>query len=207
MMLNYYYSPSSWAKPPPFLLSEPCKCCSATTQSPPTSEHSSVFIFSLISEHWLCLIQVIFPNVSMSTHTVHLIWSSHYACPIHLYTLLFNLDPRKEGLVGNVRLKGSLGCTDHLMVEFKILRAARRAHSKLTALDFRRADVSLFRGLLSRVARDKALEGRGAQESCVIFRDRLLQAQERWHPNKEVRQKTPEGCMDEQGACAQTPAQ
>ena len=34
------------------------------------------------------------------------------------------------------------------MVEFKILRAARRAHSKLATLDFRRADFGLFRELL-----------------------------------------------------------
>ncbi|GAB0183659.1 nucleoside diphosphate kinase 6 [Grus japonensis] len=46
----------------------------------------------------------------------------------------------KEGLVGNVKVKGSLGCSDHEMVEFKILRAVRRVHSKLTTLDFRRAD-------------------------------------------------------------------
>ncbi|PKU44186.1 protein scribble hypothetical protein [Limosa lapponica baueri] len=45
----------------------------------------------------------------------------------------------KEGLVGNVKLKGSLGCSDHEMVEFEILRAVKRAHSKLTTLDFRRA--------------------------------------------------------------------
>ncbi|MCQ4078456.1 hypothetical protein FK519_27115 [Klebsiella pneumoniae] len=68
----------------------------------------------------------------------------------------------KEGLVGNVELKGSLGCSDHEMVEFKILRAARRVHSKLTTLDFRRADFGLFRDLLGRVPWDKALEGRGA---------------------------------------------
>ena len=84
----------------------------------------------------------------------------------------------KEGLVGNVKLKGSLGCSDHERVEFKILRAARRAHSKLTTMDFRRADVALFRGLLGRVPWDEALEGRGAQESWLIFRDHLFQAQE-----------------------------
>jgi len=44
----------------------------------------------------------------------------------------------KEGLMGNGKFKGSLGCSDREMVEFRILRAARRAHSKLTALDFRR---------------------------------------------------------------------
>ena len=36
----------------------------------------------------------------------------------------------KEGLVGSVKLKGSPGCSDHEMVEFKILRAARRAQEQ-----------------------------------------------------------------------------
>ncbi|GAB0204540.1 hypothetical protein GRJ2_002919600 [Grus japonensis] len=55
----------------------------------------------------------------------------------------------KKGLVGNVKLKGSLGCSDHEMVQFKILRAVRRVHSKLTTLGFRRADFGLFRDLVS----------------------------------------------------------
>ncbi|GAB0204478.1 hypothetical protein GRJ2_002913400 [Grus japonensis] len=57
----------------------------------------------------------------------------------------------KEGLVGNVKLKGSLGCSDHEMVAFKILRARRRVYSKLTTLDFRRAAFGLFRDLLGRI--------------------------------------------------------
>ena len=69
----------------------------------------------------------------------------------------------KEGLVG--KLNGSLGCSDHEMVEFKILRAARRTHSKLTALDFRRTDFGLTRDLLGRVPWDKSLNGRRSQES------------------------------------------
>ncbi|GAB0209334.1 hypothetical protein GRJ2_003399100 [Grus japonensis] len=92
--------------------------------------------------------------------------------------------PNKEGLVGNVKFKGSLGCSEHEMVEFKILRAARRAHSKLTTLDFRRADFGLFRDLLGRIPWDKALEGRGAQDSWLVFKDHLLQAQERCIPTK-----------------------
>ncbi|GAB0205898.1 mitochondrial enolase superfamily member 1 [Grus japonensis] len=90
----------------------------------------------------------------------------------------------KEGLVGDVKLKGSLGCSDHEMVEFRILRAARRAHSKLNTLDFRRADFGLFRDLLGRIPWDKALEGRGAQDSWLIFKGQLLQAQERCIPTK-----------------------
>ncbi|GAB0210007.1 hypothetical protein GRJ2_003466500 [Grus japonensis] len=90
----------------------------------------------------------------------------------------------KEGLVGDVKLKGSLGCSDHEMVEFRILRAARRAHRKLTTLDFRRAGFGLSRDLLGRIPWDKALEGRGAQDSWLIFKGHLLQAQERCIPTK-----------------------
>ncbi|PKU28776.1 glycerol kinase [Limosa lapponica baueri] len=84
----------------------------------------------------------------------------------------------KEGLVENVKLKGSLGCSDHEMVEFKILRAARRVHSKLTTLDIKREDFGLFMDLLGRAPCDKSLEGRGAQESWLIIKDHLVQAQE-----------------------------
>ncbi|GAB0177051.1 mitochondrial enolase superfamily member 1 [Grus japonensis] len=90
----------------------------------------------------------------------------------------------KEALVGNMKLKGSLGCSDHDIVEFKILRAAGRAHSKLTTLDLRRADFGLFRDLLGRIPWDKTLEGRGAQDSWLVFKDHLLQAQEQCIPTK-----------------------
>ncbi|KGL88902.1 hypothetical protein N301_16250, partial [Charadrius vociferus] len=63
-------------------------------------------------------------------------------------------------------------------------RAVRRAHSKLSTLDFRRADFGLFRDLLWGVLWDKALEGRQAQESWLIFKDHLLQALEQCIPTK-----------------------
>ncbi|GAB0181755.1 hypothetical protein GRJ2_000640800 [Grus japonensis] len=84
----------------------------------------------------------------------------------------------KEVLVGKVKLKSNLGCRDHEMVEFKNLKTVRRAHSKLTALDIRRADFSLFRDLLGRLPWDKALEGREAQESWLVFKDHFLQPQQ-----------------------------
>ncbi|KFV18118.1 hypothetical protein N340_13754, partial [Tauraco erythrolophus] len=52
-------------------------------------------------------------------------------------------------------------------------------------LGFRRADIGLFRDLLGRAPRDEALEGRGAQESWLIFKDHLLQAQEWCIPTKK----------------------
>lgn len=82
------------------------------------------------------------------------------------------------GLLGNVKLKGSLGCSDRETVEFKILRAAR-VHSKLIVLDFMRAQFGLLRDLL----------GRGAQENWLILKDHLLQAQEQCMPTKGSRAK------------------
>ncbi|GAB0205044.1 mitochondrial enolase superfamily member 1 [Grus japonensis] len=90
--------------------------------------------------------------------------------PMRRSAMLDLILTNKEGLVGNVKLKDSLGCSDHEMVEFKILRAARTAHSKLTSLDFRRADFGLFRDLLGRVPWDKVLEGREAQDSWLVFK-------------------------------------
>ncbi|KAJ7424057.1 glycerol kinase [Pitangus sulphuratus] len=48
----------------------------------------------------------------------------------------------KEGLVEDVKFKDSLESSDDETVEFEILRAARREHSKLATLDFRRADLA-----------------------------------------------------------------
>lgn len=66
--------------------------------------------------------------------------------------------------MGNVKFKGSLGRSDHEIVEFKTLRAAWRLH-KLTAMDLWGEDFDLLRNLLSRVPWNNTLEGRGAQES------------------------------------------
>jgi len=90
----------------------------------------------------------------------------------------------REGLVGNVKVKGSLGCSEHEMMEFKILRAERRAQNKLTTLDFRRADSGVFGDLLGRVPYNKALEGREDQESLLLFKDHLLQVQKQCIPTK-----------------------
>jgi len=90
----------------------------------------------------------------------------------------------KEGLVGNVKVKGSLGCSDHEMVQFKILRAVRWVRSNLATLDFRRADSGLLRDLLGRIPWDKVPEGRGDQERWSVLKDHLLQAQERCNLTK-----------------------
>lgn len=85
-----------------------------------------------------------------------------------------------------MKVKGRFGFSDYKMVEFKILRPVRRAHSKLTALDIWTADFGLFKDLLGRELFDKDLEGRGTQESWLIFKDHLLQAQEKFILGKRI---------------------
>lgn len=79
------------------------------------------------------------------------------------------LDPvltNEEKLV-NVKLKGSLGCSDHEAVDFKDLGAVRSEElgKKITTLDHKRTDFGIFKDLLSRMPRDRTVEGRVAQKS------------------------------------------
>jgi len=54
----------------------------------------------------------------------------------------------REGLVEDVKAGGSFGCSDHEMVEFRILHGGSRAISRIKILDFRRANFGLFMDLL-----------------------------------------------------------
>ena len=82
---------------------------------------------------------------------------------------------KELGLLGDVELKGSLGASDHDMAELRMLRAGRRG---LTAPAFRTAHSGLFQGPLARVPWHRATEARGAQESCWMVKNPLLQAPE-----------------------------
>ncbi|XP_063280190.1 uncharacterized protein LOC134564864 isoform X3 [Prinia subflava] len=93
----------------------------------------------------------------------------------------------REGLIGDVKVGGSLGSSDHEIVEFSIRRRGSRAVIKITTLDFLRATLSLFRDLLGRIPWEQALQGRGVQENWLIFKNHFLQAQEQYIPmSKEL---------------------
>jgi len=47
-----------------------------------------------------------------------------------------------------VKAGGSLGCSDREIVKFRILCGGSRAISRITTLDFRRANFALFKELL-----------------------------------------------------------
>ena len=54
-------------------------------------------------------------------------------------------------------------CSDHEMVDFRILHGGSRSISIIKTLDFRRANFGLFKELLGGIPWARALEGRGVQ--------------------------------------------
>jgi len=56
-----------------------------------------------------------------------------------------------------VKIRGSFGCSDHEMVEFRILRGGSRAKRRTTTPNFRRPGPNLLRHPLGRIPWDKAL--------------------------------------------------
>ena len=91
----------------------------------------------------------------------------------------------KESLAEVVRVGGSLGCSDHEMVEFRILCGRSRATSWVTTLNFKRANFSLFRVLLGGILWTRALEGRGVQERWTVIKDHFLRSQGRCIPRRK----------------------
>jgi len=63
-----------------------------------------------------------------------------------------------------VKVGGRLNCSDHEMMEFRILRGGSRAISRIKTLDLRRGNFGLFKGLLGGIPWARALEGMGVQE-------------------------------------------
>jgi len=51
-------------------------------------------------------------------------------------------------LIGGVKIGGSLGCSDHALVEFTVLRDMGKVRSMVRTLNFRKANFQLFRELV-----------------------------------------------------------
>lgn len=97
--------------------------------------------------------------------------------PIRIGALLCFILTNKKQLVGADMVEGSLACSDHEIVEFRTLRIKKKVTSKLTILDFKRADFGVFKNLIGRIPWNKALEGTDVQEHWLEFKNHLLQPQ------------------------------
>jgi len=81
-------------------------------------------------------------------------------------------------LIGDVKVGGSLGCSDRALVEFTVLRDKGQAKSKVRTLNFKKANFHLFKELVRRTPLEAALRDRGAEQSWQIFKDAFHRAQE-----------------------------
>jgi len=87
--------------------------------------------------------------------------------PTRRVVLLDRVLANRDGLVEHVKVEGSLSCSDHKMVEFRILRGGSRVISRIKTLDFRRANYGLFKNLLGGIPWVGSLEGRGGLRELV----------------------------------------
>lgn len=98
--------------------------------------------------------------------------------PTRRGVMLHLVSTKREGLMGNWKLKGSLGSSDHEMVEFKIFRLVRRVASFLYCISeelmLASSDICL-------------VEYHRTQESWLIFKHCFLQAAGWYIPKKQAR--------------------
>ena len=90
--------------------------------------------------------------------------------PVKGSKILDLLFVNREGLVGNVRVGGRLGHSDHEMLDFSILVGPQKGVSRTATFDFQKADFSLFRTMVERVPWEVVLEGMEAQEGWEYFK-------------------------------------
>ena len=92
-----------------------------------------------------------------------------------------------EESIREVKIGGSLGCSDHALVEFTIWRNAGPAKSSVRTLCFRRIKLQLLNELLDGISWETLLKDLGTGQSWQLCKDTLLQVQ--WlSPAKEVKQ-------------------
>ncbi|RMB92461.1 hypothetical protein DUI87_31103 [Hirundo rustica rustica] len=104
-------------------------------------------------------------------------------------TVLDLLFANRDGLVGDVVVGGRLGQNDHETIEFPIFGEIRRNTNKTLTLDFRAADLGLFRRLIQSLPWEAALKHKGVEESWACFKTEILKAQpdlSTWQENGTV---------------------
>ena len=98
--------------------------------------------------------------------------------PMRGSNILDLLFVNRESLVGDVKVGGHLGQSDHEMLDFSILVEPQRGVSRTATLDFRRTDFNLYRTMVERVPWEVVLESMGAQEGWEYFKESVLKVQD-----------------------------
>ncbi|PKU34424.1 nedd4-binding protein 2-like 2 [Limosa lapponica baueri] len=111
-------------------------------------------------------------------------------------------------LISDITIGGSLGCSDHALMEFAVLRDMGQARSKVRTLNFRKASFQLFKVLVNGTPWETALRDKGAEQSWQIFEDVFHRVQELSIPrSKKIRKGRQETNMAELRPAGQTKGQ
>jgi len=83
-------------------------------------------------------------------------------------------------LIGDVKIGGSLGCSDHKLLEFTVLSDIHQVKSQVKTLNFRKAKFQLFKELVNGIPWETALRNKGVGQRWQrqIFKDAFHRAQE-----------------------------
>jgi len=92
--------------------------------------------------------------------------------------ILDRMVTKASELISDVKIGGSLGCSDPVLVEFTPLRDTGKVTSIVRTLNFRKANFQLFKELVSRIPWETVLRDRGAEQSWQVFKDAFHRAQE-----------------------------
>jgi len=80
-------------------------------------------------------------------------------------------------LISDIKIGGSLGCSDHALVKFTVLRDVGKVRSMVRTLNFRKANFQLFKELVSRTPWETVLRDRGEQ-TWQILKDAFHRVQD-----------------------------
>ena len=83
-----------------------------------------------------------------------------------------------EKIVKDIKIRGSLGCRDHVLLEFVILKNVDLAKSGVRTLNFKRAIFSYFKELSDEICWEEVLRDKGVEESWLVFKDAFLRMKE-----------------------------
>jgi len=80
-------------------------------------------------------------------------------------------------LIGDVKIGGSLGCGDHALVEFAVLKDMGHVKGKVKTLNLMKANFQLFKELVNKTLWETSLGDKGVEQSCQIFKHAFYRAQ------------------------------
>lgn len=93
-------------------------------------------------------------------------------------TVLHLMGTSGSELILNIGVGGSLGCSDHTLLEFAVLRGVGQVRNKVRPLNFRKADFQLFKETASEIHWETSLRDKGVDQSWQIFKEVFQPAQE-----------------------------